>query len=527
MTRGQPAHRGPETWIFVVLWVLAIAPGPWATSDVDWPYDADGFRDVAIAQQARDGRWLRDPFYAHDAAWYSPLVPGLVGLTSAALGIETPAAYCRLGAWLNALAPVAFWVFVRRACGAWPALFATAAFMFLPGRPPAWASATYSPWLFPSVTAQIPFYAGLALLVRTGRAASLRSCLLFGAVLAATFLAHAAAAMILGGTALAAWCWRLFSAPRPDAGRWIFGGLLSVITAGVLAAPFLLPIATRYGFHVLNRAPATWSDGSATLASLIDYGRAGSIVQWAIAIYGAASVLRLRTGGRIVIGAWGLLAAAALMYAELTAGRPDLPALVPAFHFFFLLRAWKWVLFGCGLAAIAERVAQAVARWSRERLRPSAGVAAVAAAMTLSVYPRYLGREAFTAAPEMSRRLAQTEDRAVYEWIRAQTAPSAVFLSSDEDALRIAGPAGRAVVCVSPAFSNPYVSYAERAAARDRLFALAAEGDRAGFISLARTFGVTHLLARTELADDLRAGRVSMFEEVFAAGTLVVFRVPE
>ena len=95
----------------------------------------------------------------------------------------------------------------------------------------------------------------------------------------------------------------------------------------------------------------------------------------------------------------------------------------------------------------------------------------------------------------MSRRLAQTEDRARYEWIRSHTTSSAVFLSSDEDALRIAGPAGCSAVCVSPAFSNLYVSYEERAAARDRLFALVADGDRAGFISLARTLGVTHLLA--------------------------------
>ena len=274
--------------IFFVLWALAIALGPWATRDVDWPYDADGFRDVAIAQQARDGRWLRDPFYAHDAAW-QPARSGLVGLTSAALGIETPA-YCRLGAWLNALAPVAFWVFDGSACGGWPALFAAAAFMFLPGRPPAWASATYSPWLFPSVTAQIPFYAGLALIARIGRAPALRWCLLSGAVLAATFLAHAAAAMILGGTALAAWCWRSFSASvrRLAAGfsaarvgrhRWRAGRTVSAADRD------------PHGFHVLNRAPATWSDGSATFASLIDYGRAGSIVQWAIAAYGAARVL--------------------------------------------------------------------------------------------------------------------------------------------------------------------------------------------------------------------------------------------
>lgn len=527
MANGRPIHRRIDTWIFLVLWAFTIAPGAWATRDLDWPYDADGFRDVAIAQHARDGQWLGDPFYAHEAAWYSPLVPAVAAVTSAVLGVGTPETYCRLGAWLNALAPFAFWAFVRSACGVWPALFAATAFMFLPGRPPAWASATYSPWLFPSVTAQIPFYAALTLIVRINRSAALRQQLVLGLLLAVTFLAHAAAGMVLGSIAVAAWCWRVGGTARTDRGRQILGGLVALATAALLVAPFLLPIATRYGFQVLNRAPATWSDGSTTLAGLIDYTRAGSMAQWIVAIYGAAQVLRLSTATRIVAAVWGLTSAAALIYAQLAEARPGWPTLVPAFHFFFLLRAWMWVLFGCGLAAIAERLALAVARRVGGRLRPSTVIVAVVGAMSLSVYPRYLGREAFTTAPETSRRLAQTEDRAAYKWIRANTPSSAVFLSDDEDALRITGPAGRWAVSVSPAFSNPYVSYEARAAARDRMLKLAAAGDHDAFGSLARAFGVTHLLARSELAGAIRMRRAGMFEETFAAGTLVVFRVAD
>lgn len=52
---------------------------------------------------------------------------------------------------------------------AWPYDFdhfrdiaAACAFLFLPHRPPAWASATYSPWLFPSIPAQALLYVGIA-----------------------------------------------------------------------------------------------------------------------------------------------------------------------------------------------------------------------------------------------------------------------------------------------------------------------------------------------------------------------------
>ncbi|HET7219848.1 MAG TPA: hypothetical protein VFJ02_17445 [Vicinamibacterales bacterium] len=515
----------PDILAFLALLLLAVVPGILSTHDLEWPYDADGFRDVAIAQHAREGRWQRDPFYAGEAAWYSPLAPAVVAFASAGLGLETAQGYARLGAWVNALAPVAFWLMVRRACGAWPALFAVCAFMFLPGRPPAWASATYSPWFFPSVTAQIPLYAGLALLVTIDRAVDLPRRLLFGTVLAATFLAHAGAGLVLGATALATWAWQLLVTDRANAGRRLSAGLASYAVAAVLMAPFLWPLASRYGFHVLNRAPATWSDDSVRLAGLIDIARPGSIVQALIALWGAAHIFRSRDNSRAVLAAWGIVATAGYLYARLAETRPDLPALVPAFHFFFLLRAWTWVLVGTGLAVIGGRVARAFAQQTGRRLATPAPELILAGVLALGVYPRYLGREAFTLAPEMSRALARDDDRKVADWILANTTAAAVFVADDEDGLRIVGPAGRSVVCVSPAFSNPYVSYDERAQARDQLFALASDGDRDAFLTLGKAHGVTHVLARGDRAERIRRHTGTTFAEVFAAGPLVVFRV--
>jgi hypothetical protein len=516
-----------DTWIFLAFWVLAVAPGVWTTQDLRWPYDADGFRDVSIAQNIREGRWLRDPLYVGEAAWYSPLVPSIIAVASECLKLEMPEAYARLGAWLNAFAPVAFWLCVRRLLGHGPALFAVCAFMFLPGRPPAWASATYSPWLFPSITAQIPLYLGLFVVFKTADTRVLMPRLLLGVLLAATFLAHTAAGILLGATALSTTFWYSFKRGTAFTARGAGATIIPYVVAGFLIAPFLFPIASRYGFQILNRAPATWSDNSLQLTgTFLDLQRPGSVIQVLLATWGAVAAYKTRGAHAcFILLVWGSVAALGFWYALVTERAADLPTLVPAFHFYFILRAWKWVLFGSGMTALANATARGLARFHLPHGSQPEVTLFAAVALVLSIYPRYVGREAFTSAPEVSRQLAQLDGHVAYRWIRANTDASAVFLSDDDDALRVIGPAGRSVVCVSPFFSNPYVDYSARSQARDILFASLLTGDDRSFRQVSRPFGVTHVLARSSAAHAIRLSNAGILQEVFATGTIVIFRV--
>ncbi len=516
-----------DIWIFLAYWILAVAPGIWATRDLHWPYDADGFRDVSIAQRIREGEWLRDPAYKGEAAWYGPVVPAIAALLSAGLNVETPQGHAQTGAYVNAVVPLTFWLFVKRLLGPWPALFAAGAFMFLPGRPPPWAAATYSPWLFPSVTAQIPLYAGLAIVSRTADARALVPHVWLGIWLAATFLAHAAGGILLAAIGLATSFVHLSTRRAALTGRGALAAILPYASAALLIAPFLLPIAARYGFEVLNRAPATWSDESMQLVALfVDVQRPGSVLQLLLAVWGAVAAYRTRGfHACFVLSVWGSVSLLGYWYALLAESSAALPTLVPGFHFYFLLRAWKWVLLGSGISAFADAASRRLQKGNWARFQPSHLAVVVAVLFGVSVYPRYLGREAFTRAPEVSRELAQLDGHAAYEWIRAHTDSSAVFLSSDEDALRVVGPAGRFVVCVSPAFSNPYVDYEARSAARDALFRSVMTGDRESFGSLNQQFGVTYVLARADDAAAIRIRGGAILEEVFAEGSTVIFKV--
>lgn len=150
---------------------------------------------------------------------------------------------------------------------------------------------------------------------------------------------------------------------------------------------------------------------------------------------------------------------------------------MPAYHVYFLLRAWKWLAFDCGVVAATE---MAVARWNargKRRIQKDTAQAVVVVLFVAALYPRYLGREAFREAPRISRQISLADERRLHDWIREHTHLDAVFLADDIDALTLVGPLGRAVVSVPPAFFNPYVGHRMRATARDRMINALENGD--------------------------------------------------
>lgn len=522
----QPYSDRATSGLALALILAAMAPGVWALRDLQWPYDLDGFRDVAIVQRILDGAWSDDPVYRGEAGWYNPLIPGAVALVTAITGLPTPQASVVTGPWLNGVAAVAFFICLRRLVGAGPACAGLAAFLLLPGRPPAWAAATYSPWLFPSVTAQALMYFGIwswsGALARPNPGRAIGS----GLLLAATFWAHSAAALLFGGivfaTATVKSAWAPGTGPRQRFGL----AALTLVVAAALAMPFLFPLWERYGLRIMNREPATWPYEPAHLGEILRGTiRRSALVHLIVAAVGVKwAVSRATPRAVAVLAAWGAVAAVMLGYSLAAEEHAGLPPLVPAYHFFFQLRALQWVLFGCGFMVMAafvvgRRPAGLLPRASSQLLSLF-----LIALLAVLVYPRYLGREAFAAAPRWSREFAASEIPRLHRWLRERSPASSVFLSSDIDALQVVAPAGRSAVSVAPAFSNPYVDYQARAAARDTMLALlAACADTAELRRLRDRFGVTHVLSRGDQADvigrcdrlvrlKLSAGPAAIFE---------------
>ncbi|MBA2302931.1 MAG: hypothetical protein H0W08_09885 [Acidobacteria bacterium] len=517
-------RRHAAAVLFLVVWTCAVAPGVIAVRDLTGPYDLDGFRDVAIAQAIRDGGSpFADPLYRGHSAWYPPLVPALTALVSLVTGAGVPASHVQAGSWFNALAPLAFFWCARTLVGVWPALAAACAFLLLPGRPPAWASATYSPWLFPAIFAQSGIYLGLAFWASTLERPTPSRIVFAGVILGLTLLAHSGGAALLAGTMMAtSWfaCWG-----NARISHRIATVAVPPVVALLVCLPFLAPLATQYSFHVLNRLPATWIDEARQpLAALGGLARPGAWLQLALVAVGLWWIrARVRPMAKVVLTAWFLVAMSLYAYSVLTQSR-QWPALMPAYHFYFLLRAWKWLAFGCGVVAATE---MAVARWNargKRRIQKDTAQAVVVILFVAAVYPRYLGREAFREAPRIARQISLADERRLHDWIREHTHLDAVFLADDIDALTLVGPSGRAVVSVPPAFSNPYVDHRMRATARDRMVNALENGDVELLQALVGQFGVTHVLARNRTIDYLRQ-QTALVHEVSSAGSVVVFEL--
>lgn len=47
--------RRPAVALALLVWAAAVAPGIWHLRTTSWPYDLDGFRDIATAQSLADG----------------------------------------------------------------------------------------------------------------------------------------------------------------------------------------------------------------------------------------------------------------------------------------------------------------------------------------------------------------------------------------------------------------------------------------------------------------------------------------
>jgi hypothetical protein len=511
-------------WIFVLAWIAALAPSIVYLRGLQWPCDVDGVRDVAAAQAFADGRWLKDPLYAGEAAWYTPLVPAAVALTSGVARVTVPRAYVLTGLWLNGLIPLAFFVCARRLLGSTAALAATVVYVFLPGHPVMWASGTYNPWPFPAVTAQLPFFLGLWAWIRALDTPTPLRFFTSGALLALTFLAHGAPALVLAGIVVLTTVATVVRCVGNVSRRTrVIGMLLAAGTSFVLVLPFLAPLWIRYHLHSVNRAPATWIDPDVQPAALLHVALSWpALPHWVLAAAGVWWIRRYvgAVGQRLLL-AWPLATAAGYALAVVSQTVTAVPALVPAYHYTYLFRAFEAMLSGCGIMAFAALAARG---FGRLRIAISSTVIAVTASaiVAVAVYPQYLDRELFDRAYKFSRGAPNLE---VYRWIRGHVRPGAVFVASEDDALRLVGPAGASVISVDKDFANPYIDRAVRSAALDRMVEALRRGDLRQFEHDRQQFGVTHVLARGDEAAEMLDHSQPVLMPVLRLGMFTIFTV--
>jgi hypothetical protein len=532
----------------VAMCAYALARGWLATRGLSWPCDVDLYRDIGFAQSMADGRPWADPLYLGEWLWYPPLVPGLAALTSLLSGLPVHVTATQLGVYLNLLAPAAFYLLCLRLFGRRVSAAATLAFLFIGlGDFPTWASASYSPWLFPSNFVQGLFYLGLLCLhtaLTRGPGASLRWWLAAGGMLGLCALGHSAPALVLGGVAALAAGWRLVSPGPVPRRRTLLGAGAMFALAFVVALPYTASILFHYGLQVENQAPSSWTFFRLDLRTLDRFARdllSPSLALPALGYLGVviAAPPRRRWARRLV---WLWLAVALGLFAYsylhqwLKTQGITAPVSVPAHHFHIYLKALEALFIG-GALYLAARALSGTAGWLGRRLgrRASAGAdrwrdlfalgCVMALAGALSHLP-YTHRDDFTGEPQKAKILTPTEDMAdMFRWIRSNTNPDDVFLANDHLSLHLLSPAGRKVVAMIPFFSNPFVPWRQRHEDRAQLFTALTLGNEAAFQPLAARHQLGYMIERGALAVKLYGSSMPFLEVAHRAGDFWLFRV--
>ena len=542
----------PEPYLLdlsVALMCLAVLVKGLATVwELSWPCDVDLYRDIGFAQSIRDGHFLSDPLYLGEKIWYNPLVPGLIAAVSAVSGQPVHIVATKLGPLVNLVAPVGFYVMAACLLGRRTAVASTVAYLFINlGSLPSWASATYSPWLFPSNFVQGLFFLGLAAYWRSRMVQRLRWSVVAGALLGLTFLGHTAPALILGSVMLlgtlqrltAAWNEEASSRSRHQAVIQLF---VMLAVALAVSLPYAWSILFHYGLDVKNIEPSSWLWGKIAIFNLSDFGAQNLSALSLLPALGLLGVTmwRARPVVRQMLLSWlvvaFLLFAYTYVWQLLKLVGITIPRIVPGHHFLIYLKALEVLLFGHGLVLMVRYVLDlarylikpldrlVAARQGRDgRIRRGLLLLSVVGAL-VAAYPMYNHREDFQIEVYKAKRLAPDEGTMrTFRWIQQNTRSTAVFLASDHHTLHLLSAAGRKVVSTIAYFSNPFCDWKIRNHDRHQMFSALGNGDLSTFTTLAKKYHVGHVLVDPSQA--INPALHAVLKQQFDSGGVIIYQV--
>lgn len=499
----------------------------------EWPWLYDALRDAGLAQVILDGRYPADNLLHGETLWFNPMTGFLIACASWLTGMAPPETSVMLGPVVNLFPAAMLGLLAARLCGPWCGAAALAAYLFWNAAAPAYAYATYTPWLFASHLAQGFFCASLICHSKAADTGSKGWLLAAGILHGLTFLTHTAPAVILGCVYVAMAAVELLAARKAghDAGVRAVAGCLGLLlgAAFIISLPYTAPIFWAYGFEIRNPFPGMNLQSPVLLAELPQ--RAGGALNLAnlLAAVGLARVLVATRGAhaRALVAAWLIVVVAWLGLVYAGQRMPGLlPGIVPGHHFHAALTLLRALLCGAGLAFLsgwffARLPVKAVARDTL------AGASAVLLVF-VSALPGYLRWEEVSQSARERSPFGQVFDqqKQLYTWLRENSAPDEVILCDDLSAMVIAAPAARGVVGTMLIFSSPYVDAAKRLGDREHLFGMLRAKDTEGFLRLAETYRVRYLLVSGDDARLVRAAEAPFIQEVVSAPPWMLYQLP-
>jgi hypothetical protein len=449
----------------------------------------DVFRDMAYAQGILRGHLGQDPSIPGLGPWYPPGNPLFFAGLAALTRIPPVELYATSLYWLGWINPVALYLLVRSVWGRATALVSLAVVPL------------GSFWWLTHAAMPMASVQGVALgllgLLAWTRGRGPRAAVLTGVLLAlATWHHPLCGALALGSIlvqgAVAALLPAGDGAPAGERFRLPGRAALSAAVGLLLAAPLLL---RQLGLSRTNVAPFQWFAPELHDPRFAFHLYAPLIVPLGLAGLWLAA-RRWRAEGWLVayfaIGLAGQLAG----YLGHDAGW-RIPWVLP--HEF----QWHEQLALTIAAAVAAvRIAGRLAAGARSRRREAVRAAWIAALVALGAGPAF---SQLAVGDAYLIRLDQgwAPSLAMARWIRANTAPDAVFATTPDAGLFLSGLTGRRVFVLPPGHMNPAADADARLA---DLSAMLATADEQEFLRLAARYRVDHVLV-TAPAGETRAFR--------------------
>lgn len=450
-----------------------------------WASEPDFDRDIAYIRTTLNGHYGIDPNMAGQYMWYNPMIFMTEALVVKITGLPINIIVARSGAFLNLINPVVFFIVVWKLFDYKTALAAVLSYLFLVnGDLPCWGAATYSPWMVSDTAVQFTFYLSLFCCYKAFSSQKIIWFAVLGAMTGITFLGHSAPTIIIIIILISIQGQRVLQSLKarewPRLGIYFLQGAITFAAFIVFAFPFLYYVYGIYHLHFINRAILQCAPGVFARKETFTLLKLNITFSLIFALVGFVWFYRNFHHQLLRKIIWNWLIITLVMYvyesAVPTADKIlhiNLPDTIPAFHYFFYFKALQSVFFAFGFIYVFDLLIN----WYRKRgsrilteiKKENLFVAAVLL-YAIVYFPVYSNRWDFTSLRQQALAKGRETDKiAVYDFISEHIPLNHVMLCPHGLSLFPVMPSAIKMVSVETYFSNPYVSYDQREADRDKM----------------------------------------------------------
>ena len=485
-TKRMQLKDNTKYWLACIVMLLVAMVQCYRTiHDLHWANEPDFDRDIAYIRTTLNGHYGLDANYAGQYMWYNPLLFLTETLIVKLTGLPINIVVARAGAFLNILGPVAFFIMVIKLFDVKIALAALLSFLFLAtGNLPCWGGATYSPWLISDSFVQFLFYINVIFCYQAFSTQQYRWFLLLGASIGITFLGHSAPTILIILILIFLQAQKVIAAVRQKEFKavrtYLLQGVVTVIPFLICAYPFLYFVWGKYHFHFINRAILECAPGIFERKESASLIKANITFSLLIAITGAIWFYRKYDNRlvRQIVSSWLIITVFMYMYESIvpTLDRLNiihLPDTIPAFHYFFYLKALQSIFFAFGFIFLLQWLFNWVSVISKKKFNPVLSTNLFIGAVLLYAvvyFPIYSKRTDFAESRAESIVKGNEKDKLdIYYFIEKNVPLNNVLLCEHDLSLFPVMPTAIKMVSVETYFSNPYISYDQRESDRDAM----------------------------------------------------------